>query len=75
MKWWNTLHQVQSTPETVDGPMITPLRINAFAMLFLMRGFVRLRTRLAARRLEDELAPPLPARGESERLAAAGGEA
>ena len=49
VKWWNTLHQVQSTPETVDGPMITPLRINAFAMLFLMMGFVRLRTRQIGR--------------------------
>ncbi|WP_373048969.1 cytochrome c biogenesis protein CcsA [Vulgatibacter sp.] len=76
VKWWNSLHQVQSTPETVDGPMITPLRINAFAMLFLMMGLVSLRTRLAARRLENEIAPPLPERERSDdRIAAAGGEA
>ena len=75
VKWWNSLHQVQSTPETVDGPMITPLRINAFAMLFLMMGLVSLRTRLAARRLENELAPPLPERETDERIVAAGGEA
>src|SRR4051794_40843974 len=76
VKWWNSLHQVQSTPETVDGPMITPLRINAFAMLFLMMGLVSLRSRIAARRLQNELAPPLPERESSaERIAAAGGEA
>src|SRR5690606_23492111 len=75
VKWWNSLHQVQSSPETVDGPMITPLRINAFAMLFLMMGLVSLRTRLAARRLENELAPPLPERENDERIVAAGGEA
>jgi hypothetical protein len=52
---------VQSTPETVASSMITPLRINAFGMLFLIMGLISLRTRLAARRLEAELGPPLPA--------------
>lgn len=65
VRWWNSLHQVQSSPATVDSPLITPLRINAFAMLFLVMGLLSLRTRLAERRLRSELAPPLPARDEA----------
>ena len=75
VKWWNSLHQVQSSPETVDGQLITPLRINAFAMLFLTIGLLQLRTLLAQRRLRSELAPPLPARQEGGPVVAAGGEA
>jgi hypothetical protein len=32
--------------------------MNAFAILFLMTGFIMLRARLASLRLEHELAPP-----------------
>lgn len=61
VRWWNSLHQVQSTPETVASAMITPLRINAFGMLLLVTGFLLLRSRVAARRLREELAiPPAP---------------
>ena len=35
IKWWRTLHQNFSTPETVNSMMVIPLRINAFAMLFI----------------------------------------
>ena len=61
VRWWNSLHQVQSTPETVSRAFHWPLRINAFGILFLMSGLIALRARLAALRREDELAPPLPA--------------
>jgi heme exporter protein C len=60
VKWWNSLHQLQSTPETVSRAFHWPLRINAFGVLFLMSGMIALRTRVAALRLEAELAPPLP---------------
>lgn len=60
VKWWNSLHQVQSSPETVSSAFHWPLRINAFGILFLMSGMIGLRARLAALRLEGELAPPLP---------------
>jgi heme exporter protein C len=60
VRWWNSLHQVQSSPETVDPSMVLPLRINAFGMLALLVGFVILRGTLASRRLQEELAPPLP---------------
>lgn len=56
VKWWNSLHQNQSTPETVSSQFHLPLRMNAFAILFLMIGFLMLRSRVAAVRLREELA-------------------
>jgi heme exporter protein C len=60
VKWWNSLHQTQSSPETVSRAFHWPLRINAFGLLFLMTGLISLRARLAALRREDELAGPEP---------------
>ncbi|HUG54979.1 MAG TPA: cytochrome c biogenesis protein CcsA [Vicinamibacteria bacterium] len=60
VRWWNSLHQLQSTPDTVSRAFHWPLRINAFGVLFLMSGMIALRARVATLRLEDELAPPLP---------------
>jgi heme exporter protein C len=60
VKWWNSLHQLQSSPETVSRAFHWPLRINAFGILFLMSGLIALRARVAALRLVSELAPPLP---------------
>ena len=61
VRWWNSLHQVQSSPATVSRAFHWPLRINAFGILFLMSGLIALRARLAALLREDEVAPPLPA--------------
>ena len=58
VKWWNSLHQQQSTPNTVSSAFHIPLRVNAFAVLFLMTGFIMLRARLASMRLAHEVAPP-----------------
>jgi len=60
VKWWNSLHQTQSSPETVSRAFHWPLRINAVGMLFLMTGLISLRARLAALRRDEELAPPGP---------------
>jgi len=60
VRWWNSLHQMQSSPETVSAPFLIPLRTNAFGVLFLMTGLIMVRARIAALRLEQELAPPLP---------------
>jgi ABC-type transport system involved in cytochrome c biogenesis permease subunit len=60
VRWWNSLHQTQSTPETVSAAFHWPLRINAFGVLFLMIGMITLRSRIAGLRLGGELAPPLP---------------
>ena len=58
VKWWNSLHQMQSTPETVSKAFHWPLRINAVGILLLMWGLIALRSRIAALRLERQLAPP-----------------
>src|SRR5437764_8600067 len=59
VKWWNSLHQAQSTPQTVSSAFHWPLRINAFGILFLWTGLVWLRARVAGLRLRSELGPPL----------------
>ena len=58
VKWWNSLHQQQSAPSTVSKPFWIPLRANAFGILLLMTGFIMLRSRIAALRVENER-PPL----------------
>ena len=40
VRWWRTLHQVQSSPSTVDPAYVAGLRINAFAFLFLTIYFI-----------------------------------
>ena len=72
VKWWNSLHQVQSTPETVSSAFHWPLRINAFGVLFLMIGLIGLRARLATLRLRSELAPPPPPAPDLSAAAAGG---
>ena len=61
VQWWNSLHQLQSSPATVAPAFHLPLRVNAFGILSLMIGLIWLRSRLAAIRLARELAPPEPA--------------
>jgi len=58
VKWWNSLHQQQSSPQTVSSTFHLPLRVNAFGVLFVMIAFIMLRSRLAAYRLRQELAEP-----------------
>jgi heme exporter protein C len=60
VKWWNSLHQQQSNPNTVSKPFWIPLRANAFGILLLMTAFIMLRARISALRLKHELAPPPP---------------
>ena len=58
VRWWNSLHQLQSTPSTVSSQFYLPLRLNAFGVLFVMTGFIMLRARLASLRHVSEVAPP-----------------
>jgi len=60
VKWWNSLHQDPSTTDTVSGIFRIPLGLNAVGMLFLATALMWLRSRTAAARLREELAPPLP---------------
>jgi len=69
VKWWNSLHQQQSTPQTVSSSFHLPLRVNAFGVLFLMIGFIMVRTRIAAARLERELDEPVLRGNEAGELA------
>ena len=59
VRWWRSLHQIQSTPATVDPAMVLPLRLNAFGLLFAAIWFIVRRARLAlARRRASETALP-----------------
>ena len=40
VRWWRTLHQVQSTPETMSPEYVVGLRLNAFAFLYLLIWFI-----------------------------------
>ncbi|HEY0142930.1 MAG TPA: cytochrome c biogenesis protein CcsA [Thermoanaerobaculia bacterium] len=64
VRWWNSLHQTQSTPSTVSSQFYLPLRVNAFGILFVMIGFIMIRSRIAALRLRHELAAPPVITGE-----------
>jgi heme exporter protein C len=50
--WWRTLHQPPSSPATLDPAYTLGLRLNAFAMMFVMLAFIWGRYRIA--RLERE---------------------
>ena len=60
IKWWRTLHQPFSSPETVASSMVWPLRINAVALLLIATWLVIRRARLARhqRTAHETAAPP-----------------
>jgi heme exporter protein C len=47
VRWWRTLHQIQSSPSTMDPAYVMGLRLNAFAFLFLMIYLIRRRYEVA----------------------------
>lgn len=68
VKWWRSLHQLQSSPETMAPEMVLALRMNALALLGLCLLFLYLRMHLAKRTslLEEKMAvPPQQNRKES----------
>jgi heme exporter protein C len=58
VKWWRSLHQVQSSPKTMDPEMVLPLRISAFAFLAFMILFILQRYRIALSERQAEVALP-----------------
>lgn len=50
VKWWRTLHQVQSAPSTMDPAMVLALRLNAFAFLGILILFIYWRYQIAKRK-------------------------
>lgn len=69
VRWWNSLHQLQSSPNTIPDPMMKlALRLNALALLFFYLWFTRLRYDVARKRQRIELMEPptlAPAMGET----------
>ena len=69
VRWWRSIHQVQSSPDTVDPMMVIPLRLNAFAVLFLALWMIFMRARLEEDRAaheEVELPERIPLEGSVE---------
>ncbi len=62
VKWWKSLHQVQSTPRTVDPQMVYALRwnITAFFLVLIVFLVARYRIALAARLRETTVPEPAP---------------
>jgi heme exporter protein C len=58
VKWWRSLHQVQSSPKTVDPDMVLALRVNAWGFLMLLTLFLLHRYRIALATREAEVALP-----------------
>jgi len=55
VRWWRTLHQVQSSPETVDSPMVWALRAMMVAFVLLFHYLLINRYLLERMRGEEEL--------------------
>ncbi|HEY5626140.1 MAG TPA: cytochrome c biogenesis protein CcsA [Dehalococcoidia bacterium] len=55
VRWWRTLHQVQSSPETIDPAMVWPLRGMMLAFLCLVIFMLTRRYLLARLRGEEEM--------------------
>jgi heme exporter protein C len=57
VKWWRTIHQLQSSPSTVDPEYVVGLRANAIALLLVVVYFILKRYRAAqVERLAEQLA-------------------
>jgi heme exporter protein C len=55
VRWWRSLHQVQSTPQTLDPNYTLGLRLNALAFLLVFVYLVGRRYHLArVERLHEE---------------------
>jgi heme exporter protein C len=63
VRWWRTLHQVQSTPSSMDPAYVLGLRLNAFAFLFILIYFIRQRYHAACLQRSTEHAEEMTALG------------
>lgn len=60
VRWWRSIHQMQSSPETVSEPMVLVFRINLVALLLLCTWWIATRWRISEARARAEEPPPLP---------------
>jgi len=58
VRWWRSLHQMQSSPATVDPAMVRALRWNFLAFFALFVVFVMARYAIALARRRQEVTPP-----------------
>lgn len=58
VRWWRSLHQMQSSPSTVDPDMVRALRWNGVAFLAVWLVFLSSRYLIARARTAREVAPP-----------------
>jgi heme exporter protein C len=65
VRWWRTLHQIQSSPSTVDPAYAWGLRLNAIAVLLCLIYFIGRRYEIArAERQLEQRRDELALRGE-----------
>jgi len=60
VRWMRSVHQIQSSPSDVDGPLKLVWRISALSILALAIWFITRRYRIEKARQIAEAAPPLP---------------
>ena len=60
VRWWRSLHQIQSSPETVSDPMVLVFRINLLALACVLLWFIVRRWRIAKATALAQEPPPLP---------------
>lgn len=60
VKWWASIHQMQSSPMTVDGDMVLAFRANLLALLLLCIAWSAMRWRIAQANALAEAPPELP---------------
>jgi heme exporter protein C len=58
VKWWNSLHQQQSTAKSISREFLIPLMTNFAGLLLVVIAVIALRARIAALVLREEIAPP-----------------
>ena len=61
VRWWRSIHQMQSSPDTVSEPMVLVFRINLLALFLICTWWIVRRWRIARARALAESPPELPA--------------
>lgn len=60
VRWWRSLHQIQSSPETLSDPITMILRVNVLAITLIAVYFTVRRWRIARAQAQLEAPPALP---------------
>ena len=60
VRWWRTIHQMQSSPDTMSAEMVTVLRMNAIAFLLLTVWWISKRWKVERARHHLSQPPLLP---------------